>query len=567
MINPSVLPPSLRGDDISSTSSSHSKDVKEKDILYPPSLWESGGGGGGKLPSGHLCTVQQLRRQRRSYECGSGPKGNIDDAGCGRHYDGGMLSQGNGGGTSYFSRGFRQQEQRRMDDFEIYVSRHVEPLFLEAIVHVIQVTDCNDEDVIGKCLFTYFKNMRQQTTPHNKNDKNDDKVDTIYSRQQRRRGPKIINKMCVVNILASLMTHIVLKKPPDLLSFIISSLSQRYEKEELSLPPMKAAPQVAPRQVAILLIGPSGAGKSSMVNTLRGIFPKSNKRTKPTLGFCPVVMKYGKDDDAAGSAIIKFYDLGGSKKIRGIWDNYYHDVHGVVYVLDASGEEEELEEAIALSKLALGHKYLQGKPLLIICNNKEQTSSSTPPRSFYSIQLKMNVTIHPQGFNRMIAARLIPLQQEQQQNTKENVLVDPALEGGLEWLVTTILQNYQDIQNRVTADVAIETIKNTKQQEEKEQRVMRTSICKAFGLEGQTKTDAYTKEEGERFLANELGVPQLPLEGATVAKLVGYQKLAMIMIGTMIVPISRKKRKYTWEEVIAYVQGVRNTIKDIQTTD
>lgn len=57
---------------------------------------------------------------------------------------------------------------------------------------------------------------------------------------------------------------------------------------------------------------------------------------------------------------VKFYDLGGGKKIRSIWDNYYHDAHGVLYVVDGA-DAERWEESRAAFQAAADHKYLRGK--------------------------------------------------------------------------------------------------------------------------------------------------------------------------------------------------------------
>lgn len=39
-----------------------------------------------------------------------------------------------------------------------------------------------------------------------------------------------------------------------------------------------------------------------------------------------------------GGTRVKFYDLGGAADPRKIWSNYYHDVHGVIFVVDAAEE-------------------------------------------------------------------------------------------------------------------------------------------------------------------------------------------------------------------------------------
>lgn len=57
---------------------------------------------------------------------------------------------------------------------------------------------------------------------------------------------------------------------------------------------------------------------------------------------------------------VKFYDLGGGKKIRSIWDKYYHDAHGLAYVVDGA-DGGCWEESKELFLAATSHKYLRGK--------------------------------------------------------------------------------------------------------------------------------------------------------------------------------------------------------------
>lgn len=57
---------------------------------------------------------------------------------------------------------------------------------------------------------------------------------------------------------------------------------------------------------------------------------------------------------------VKFYDLGGGKNIRGIWDKYYHDAHGLLYVVDGA-DGDRWGQSRDLFLAATSHKYLRGK--------------------------------------------------------------------------------------------------------------------------------------------------------------------------------------------------------------
>ena len=93
---------------------------------------------------------------------------------------------------------------------------------------------------------------------------------------------------------------------------------------------------------------------------------------------------------------------------------------------------------------------------------------------------------------------------------------------------------------------------------------MKKSLSKALGVNGFEVTDVFSKEDGEEFLAQELGfmkVEELPTEGAGVAELCGYQKVALMLVAGMVAPVSKKKRKWSWSEVGEYLKGCRTEVE------
>jgi ADP-ribosylation factor-like protein 13B len=61
---------------------------------------------------------------------------------------------------------------------------------------------------------------------------------------------------------------------------------------------------------------------------------------------------------------VTLYDVGGGARIRGIWRNYYADVHGIIYVIDSS-QADRLAEARQELKSVLMDERIQGKPCLV----------------------------------------------------------------------------------------------------------------------------------------------------------------------------------------------------------
>ena len=75
------------------------------------------------------------------------------------------------------------------------------------------------------------------------------------------------------------------------------------------------------------------------------------------MGFSSSEFKFEKFD-------VTVYDLGGGKKIRSIWRNYYAEIHGVVFVVDAS-DESRLRECQEVLQAVLKQERVAGKRILM----------------------------------------------------------------------------------------------------------------------------------------------------------------------------------------------------------
>ncbi|XP_010767459.1 ADP-ribosylation factor-like protein 13B, partial [Notothenia coriiceps] len=108
------------------------------------------------------------------------------------------------------------------------------------------------------------------------------------------------------------------------------------------------------RKVTLVMVGLDNAGKTA---TVRGIQGENPQDVAPTVGFSKVDLKQGKFE-------VTIFDLGGGKRIRGIWKNYYSESHGVVFVVDSSDVQriQELRETMAE---VLQHPRIAGKPVLV----------------------------------------------------------------------------------------------------------------------------------------------------------------------------------------------------------
>jgi ADP-ribosylation factor related protein 1 len=65
-----------------------------------------------------------------------------------------------------------------------------------------------------------------------------------------------------------------------------------------------------------------------------------------------------------------FWDLGGQNSFRVIWDKYYNEAHGLIYVVDSS-DENRLNEAVTTFEDLIKHTDLANIPVLIMANKQD----------------------------------------------------------------------------------------------------------------------------------------------------------------------------------------------------
>ncbi|CCD73426.1 ADP-ribosylation factor-like protein 13B [Caenorhabditis elegans] len=114
------------------------------------------------------------------------------------------------------------------------------------------------------------------------------------------------------------------------------------------------------REIKLGCFGIGSAGKTTFLKVLKGEDPRDLLRTN---GFSTVKMEYDE------TFHLTIYDVGGDKGIRGIWSNYYAEVHGIIYVIDYSTDETFTESIEALHSLT-SNPHVQKKPIFLLLNNQ-----------------------------------------------------------------------------------------------------------------------------------------------------------------------------------------------------
>lgn len=199
-----------------------------------------------------------------------------------------------------------------------------------------------------------------------------------------------------------------------------------------------------------IVIGCDFAGKSTLIAGLNG--QTSREEMIPTFGF-------SKSNAALGKHRLRIFDVGGGAGIRGIWQSYYADVHGVIFVVDAT-ETVRFEEARELLHAAYAHAYLVGKPLLVVANKSDL------PKAVGADALADALQMHAlaPGAHRVCRAALLS-------DDIESKGVAEGIAPSLLWLTDTIHTNFEGLQERCAAHVAEQDEADRRKKEERKARL------------------------------------------------------------------------------------------------
>ena len=114
---------------------------------------------------------------------------------------------------------------------------------------------------------------------------------------------------------------------------------------------MKSSPD---RELRILLLGLDNAGKTTILKTLAS---EDISTITPTQGFNI------KSVQSEGFKL-NVWDIGGQRKIRPYWRNYFDNTDVLIYVIDSADTkrfeetEQELQVQQLIEKLFFGHKKM-----------------------------------------------------------------------------------------------------------------------------------------------------------------------------------------------------------------
>lgn len=386
-----------------------------------------------------------------------------------------------------------------------------------------------------------------------------------------RRELKVFLATSIGPVIAKLVNRIAVEKPSDVIGFMTTEIQHMIDSPEPVPAPVVSDPVPTPnkskkqeerapepveeKNIQLAVLGLGGVGKSSILNMLQGKF---DSKIRPTIGFRPVSMMLSEDTK------IRFYDLGGGKKIRDIWTQYYHDVHGVIFVVDGTAASDEMQLTIETMAHTLNHEYLAGKPLLIMINKQDAPNALSVSDAE---EVLRNAIKFPDGVKFAGCSSLVPAE------IPEDFAPDVRIEAALMTLLDAVLASFKGLNDRVVVDCKRKSEEEVRQRVAKERKVLKNKIASAFlsscdpayiaahQIE-EEPANIFSEEEGLTYLASEIGedVPGLSDLAKQVGALVGYQKLALTIIGGLKAPVSKKKVPMTWPQIHEMVVDLRKEL-------
>ncbi|XP_059184024.1 ADP-ribosylation factor-like protein 13B isoform X5 [Centropristis striata] len=206
------------------------------------------------------------------------------------------------------------------------------------------------------------------------------------------------------------------------------------------------------RKVTLVMVGLDNAGKTA---TVRGIQGENPQDVAPTVGFSKVDLKQGKFE-------VTIFDLGGGKRIRGIWKNYYSESHGVVFVVDSS-DVQRIQETRETMAEVLQHPRIAGKPVLVLANKQDHEGALAEADIIENLSLEKLVN------ENKCLCQIEPCSAVLGYGKK----ADKSIRKGLKWLLNNIAKDYEAITERVQKDTAEQRAQEEQDKKERAERVRR----------------------------------------------------------------------------------------------
>ena len=193
------------------------------------------------------------------------------------------------------------------------------------------------------------------------------------------------------------------------------------------------------RRVRLMFVGLDGAGKSTLLQTIAG---DPEEPTVPTVGFHNVALRRERTFDSGFD--VDVFDLGGGKRIRGIWKHYVADVHACVFVVD-SADSKRAEEAREALLETIRDPQLSGKPVAVFANKQDLPGA----RSEAEVAKALGLDTVGNARYRVIACTSLLGREGDGKKPKSR---DAGVDDGMRWLLSRVGEDWAELAPRVARE-------------------------------------------------------------------------------------------------------------------
>lgn len=118
----------------------------------------------------------------------------------------------------------------------------------------------------------------------------------------------------------------------------------------------------------VLILGLDNAGKTTYLEQTKMKFTKNYQGMNLNKITTTVGLNIG--SIALGNVKLKFWDLGGQEELQSLWDKYYAESHGIIYIVDSSDKERLDESKTAFDKMIVSEN-LTNVPMMLLANKQD----------------------------------------------------------------------------------------------------------------------------------------------------------------------------------------------------
>lgn len=174
----------------------------------------------------------------------------------------------------------------------------------------------------------------------------------------------------------------------------------------------------AKTKLNIIICGLDNSGKTTIINYMKPEDQRS-ENISATVGYNVDKFKKGKVEFTA-------FDMGGAQKFRGLWESYYSNIDGVVFVIDST---DALRMCVVKDELTqmLRHADLSDTktPFVFFANKMDLAGAKTPMELTQIVELNAVMGDHPMNI------------------FASNALKGSGIDEGIEWLQATMLRQLE----------------------------------------------------------------------------------------------------------------------------